>query len=100
MDGDEIDNGRVDGGKQKQPEHNADDEAEDVAQAGAEHAADEIFSHVTEHVVTHALSMRRIDITVDDLQAAERVHRQPEQRGEDADLYHHPENGAGGSSAN
>jgi len=55
------------------------------------------FSHVAQHVIAHALGARRVHVAVDDLQTAERVHGQTEQRGENADLDHHPQNCGRGS---
>ena len=42
LNGNEIDNGGVDGGEEKQPENNADDESEGVTEYRAKSAADEI----------------------------------------------------------
>ena len=62
-------------------------------------AADEDFSHVAQHVIAHTLRAGRIDIAVDGLQSAERVHSETEQRGEETDFDHHPQNGGSGSFA-
>src|SRR5881227_1058167 len=53
--------------------------------AGPSRAADEDFSHVAQHVIAHTLRAGRIDIAVDGLQSAERVHSETEQRGEETD---------------
>src|SRR6266513_6549789 len=62
-------------------------------------AADEDFSHVAQHVIAHALSAWRVDVAVDGLQSAECVHGKTEQRGEETDLDHYPQNGGSGSFA-
>ena len=53
--------------------------------------ANECFAHVTQHVIAHAFRTRRVDVAVRRLQSAERVHGQTEQRGENANFHHHPE---------
>src|SRR6266567_979859 len=41
----------------------------------------------------------RVDVAVNGLQSAERVHGETEQRGEETDFDHHPQNGGSGSLA-
>ena len=53
--------------------------------------ADKNLAHVAQHVIAHAFRAGRVDVAVRDLQAAERMHRQPEQRGEQADFDHDAE---------
>ena len=72
---------------------------EGVTERRPERAADKNFAHVTQHVIAHALRARRVDVAVGDLQSAERVHGEAEQRGENADFDHDPQNCGRGSFA-
>ena len=100
MDRDKIDNRGVDGGEQKQRKDDADCNTESMTNSRTERAADKSFSHVTKHVVAHAFCAGRVDVTVRDLQSAKRVHGKTEQRCENANFDHDPENGTRGSFAN
>ena len=80
-------------------EDDADDDGEDVAERRSERAADKNLAHVTQHVIAHAFGTGRVDVAIDDLQAAERVRSQSEQRGENANFDHHPQDCGRGSFA-
>src|SRR5207302_4142747 len=99
LDGDQIDDGGVDSGEKKQAERNADREAKRMSDRRTECATDKNFSHVTQHVVAHAFRPGRVNVAVCDLQSTECVHRESKERGENADLHHHPKKRGCGSLA-
>jgi hypothetical protein len=50
------------------------------------------LAHVAQHVIADALGTGRVDVTTHNLQSAQRVRGESEQRGEDADFDHDPQN--------
>jgi len=68
-----------------------------VAKSRPERATHKHLAHVAQHVITHAFSTRRIHVAAHDLQSIQRVRGESEQRGENADFDHDPQNcGCGG----
>ena len=92
MDRDKIDNRRVARGEKEKTKHDADDDGKDVTEWRSERATHENLAHVAQHVIAHAFGTGRVDVTTHDLQSAQRVRGQSEQRGEDADFDHDPQN--------
>src|SRR5439155_10282884 len=85
--------------EQQQGEYDANNYAESVSERGPKRAAHENLSHVAQHIIAHTLSPGRVDVAVDGLQTAERVHGETEQRGEETNFDHYPQNCGSGSFA-
>src|SRR6266542_2061731 len=83
-----IDNRGVRRRKKQETEHDTDEETECVTQRRAERARDEDLAHVTQHIIAHAFRAGCVDVAVDDLQSAERMHGESKQRGEQTNLDH------------
>ncbi len=85
--------------RRSKAEDDADNDGEDVTKGGPERATDKNLAHVAQHVIAHAFGAGRVDVAVRDLQSAQRVHGESEQRCEDADFDHDPQNRGRGSFA-
>src|SRR5439155_4404858 len=84
LDRDKIDNRGVRGREKQETENDTDKETECMTQRGAKRAANKHLAHVTQHVIAHAFRAGCIYVAIHNLQSAERMHRQTQQRRERA----------------
>src|SRR5437667_1646897 len=85
---DKIDNRGVRGREKQETENDTDEKTECVTRRGAKRAANKHLAHVTQHVIAHALRIWGVDVAIDNLQSAERMHGESEQRGEQTNFDH------------